>query len=186
MSKLGGLIIKEHGSVENFVGKFDDPMKLSKFKAEIKQLGLTDNEAMLMMKTFDPSHEGHVKHKLFLTLMSEIKFKTQKQQENEAYEKGIQDLCVQWRQRDLNPIDIFEEADVDGTQGVTPFELQQAFKKLMPGETTFQIKKWVSMINLNNDNEITKEQFLNSIRSFYSLNQMSKFSAQYEKKHPRK
>ena len=40
---------------------------------------------------------------------------------------------------------------------MSPFELEQAFKKLMPGETTFQIKKWVDMINLNNDNEITKD-----------------------------
>ena len=86
----------------------------------------------------------------------------------------------------MNPIDIFEEADVDGQDGVSPFELEQAFKKLMPGETTFQIKKWVDMINLNNDNEITKDEFLNSIRCFYSLNQMSKFSTEYEKRHPRK
>ena len=78
MSKLGGLIIKKSGSVEEYIGKFDDPMKLSQFNSEIKNLGLSDNESMLMMKTFDPSHEGHVKHKLFLSLMSDIKFKTQK------------------------------------------------------------------------------------------------------------
>ena len=40
------------------------------------------------------------------------------------------------------------------------------------------------MINLNNDTVVTKEEFLNSIRSFYSLNQMSKFAADYEKRHP--
>lgn len=40
------------------------------------------------------------------------------------------------------------------------------------------------MINLNNDSEITKEEYLNSIRSFYSLAQMNKFSTDYEKKHP--
>jgi Ca2+-binding EF-hand superfamily protein len=55
----------------------------------------------------------------------------------------------------------------------------------MPGETTFQIKKWVSMINLNGDHEVTKEEFLNSIRCFYSLNQMSKFSSDYEKRNPK-
>ena len=54
----------------------------------------------------------------------------------------------------------------------------------MPAETSFQIKKWVAMINLNNDTVITKEEYLNSIRSFYSLTQMSKFSSDYEKKHP--
>lgn len=84
----------------------------------------------------------------------------------------------------LNPIDIFQEADVDGKQGVSVFELEQAFKKLMPGQTNYQVKKWVAMINLNNDSEITKEEYLNSIRSFYSLAQMNKFSTDYEKKHP--
>lgn len=57
----------------------------------------------------------------------------------------------------MNPITIYEQADVDGTEGVSVFELEQAFKKLMPGQTNFQIKKWVSMINLNNDSEITRD-----------------------------
>jgi hypothetical protein len=66
-------------------------------------------------------------------------------------------LCVEWREQKINPIKIFEEADADKKDGVTPIELEQAFKKLMPGETSFQIKKWVGMINLNNDREITRE-----------------------------
>ena len=32
------------------------------------------------MKTFDPSHEGGIKHKVFITLMNEVKFKTEKEQ----------------------------------------------------------------------------------------------------------
>jgi hypothetical protein len=49
----------------------------------------------------------------------------------------------------------------------------------MPDETKFNIKKWVKMINFNNDNQITREEFTNSIRSFYALNQLEKFSADY-------
>ena len=40
----------------------------------------------------------------------------------------------------------------------------------------YQIKKWISIINFNNDNQISKEEYLNSIRGFYTLNQLSKFA----------
>ena len=55
MSKLGGLIIRKHNSVEVFMSKFDDPVKISVFRSELKDFGLSDNETMLMLKTFDPS-----------------------------------------------------------------------------------------------------------------------------------
>jgi len=51
----------------------------------------------------------------------------------------------------------------------------------MPNETKFNIKKWVKIINLNGDREISREEFVNSIRSFYALNQLDKFSSDYEK-----
>lgn len=88
-------------------------------------------------------------------------------------------MCVQWRQKKINPIKIFEQADVDEKDGITPEELQQAFEKLMPNETKFNIKKWVKLINLDNNEEITREQFVNSIRCFYALNQLDKFSSEY-------
>lgn len=55
----------------------------------------------------------------------------------------------------------------------------------MPEETSYQIKKWVNLININNDNDITKEEFISAIRSFYSLQQIDKFSGEYDKMHPK-
>lgn len=52
---------------------------------------------------------------------------------------------------------IFEEADVDGKEGVSSFELEQAFQKILPDQTMYQIKKWVGLINFNHDLQITKE-----------------------------
>jgi hypothetical protein len=42
----------------------------------------------------------------------------------------------------------------------------------------------VSLINLDGNNQITKEEFVSSIRSFYSIQQINKFSTEYEKLHP--
>ncbi len=55
---------------------------------------------------------------------------------------------------------------------MTPLELEEAFKKIMPGETSFQIQKWVRVINFNNDQQISRSEFTNSLRSVFALNQI--------------
>lgn len=55
--------------------------------------------------------------------MSKVKFKSETEQKEEEYEKGIQELCAYWRDHKMNPIVIFEEADVDGKDGISTFEL---------------------------------------------------------------
>lgn len=37
----------------------------------------------------------------------------------------------------MNPIALFEEADEDKKDGISPFELEKAFKKVFPDKTTF-------------------------------------------------
>jgi Ca2+-binding EF-hand superfamily protein len=63
-------------------------------------------------------------------------------------------------------------------------ELEDGLKKLIPDETSFQIRKWVNLINLNGDSEISKEEFVSALRSFYSIQQINNFGTEYEKLHP--
>ena len=63
------LIQRKKVNNESFLSPLPDPIPASKFKSELLSLGMTDNETMLMLKTFDPSHEGNVRHKIFLSLM---------------------------------------------------------------------------------------------------------------------
>jgi hypothetical protein len=65
---------------------------------------------------------------------------------------------------------------VDGREGVSPFELEEGFKKLLPEETPYQIKKWVGLINIDGNNDISREEFVSAIRSFYSLQKIDSFS----------
>lgn len=41
------------------------------------------------MKTFDPGQEGVVKHQLFRSLMEKVKFKSESEQKEDEFEKGI-------------------------------------------------------------------------------------------------
>lgn len=78
---------------------------------------------MILFKMWDPSLSGFIKHEVYLKSMENVKQKDDKQIQNEKYEKGIKELCVIFRDRKINPIDIFESSDVDGTEGISIFEL---------------------------------------------------------------
>ena len=101
---------------------------------------------------WDPGLTGSIRHEVYLKSMKGVKRKNEKEIQYERVEKGVQELCVMFRERKINPITIFEEADVDGRDGVSVVELEDGFTKLFPDETTFTIKKWVSLINQNQDN----------------------------------
>lgn len=88
------------------------------------------------------------------------------------------------RDKKVNPLEMFEQSESDGKDGISILELEDGLRAVLPEETAFQIKKWISLINLDGNNEITKEEFISSIRSFYSIQQINKFSTEYEKLHP--
>ncbi len=81
-----------------------------------------------------------------------------------------------------NPVELFEEADTDKMNGVTPQELEQAFKKAFPKASALQIKKWVGHINYNGDKVIEKDEFINAIAAAYNQKSITGFTEEYKLK----
>lgn len=92
---------------------------------------------MIILKTFDPSYSGLTNHKLITSIMSTTKIKTDKQEEGEEEMKNVNDFCVMFRDKKINPVQVFQEADVDGKDGVSPLELERAFIRVFPDRTPF-------------------------------------------------
>ena len=65
---------------------------------------------MILLKMWDPALKGEVRHEVYLKVMENVKVKNEEDIQNEKFEKGVQELCVIFRDRKLNPIVIFEEA----------------------------------------------------------------------------
>ena len=59
---------------------------------------------------WDPSLTGSIRHEIYLKSMQNVKQKDEKQIQNQKFEKGVQELCVIFRDRKINPIIIFEES----------------------------------------------------------------------------
>lgn len=182
---LGAALTKRKTNIQEWVQELLDPADASDVAGRLRDLGMSDNQTMSLLKMWDPNLTGSISHNPILSSMKDVKKKTEKQIQYDKVEKGVQELCVLFRDRKVNPMAIFEDADTDGEEGVSVLELENAFGRQFPDETGWQVKKWVNLININNDNQITREEYVTALRCFYTLQNINKFSTQYEQLHPK-
>lgn len=90
-------------------------------------------------------------------------------------------LLEYFRDNKVNPMQVFEEADTDNMNGVTPGELETAFKKVLKKAPQLQIKKWVAHINYNHDDIIERNEYINALCAIYSKDQIAGFTGEYLK-----
>ena len=95
---------KKSMRVEGFIKNMLDPVDADDISKQLKDLGMNANQTMSLLKMWDPTLTGSVRHDIYLKSMKDVKRKNQKEIEYEKMEKGISELCVLFRDNKFNPI----------------------------------------------------------------------------------
>jgi len=61
--------MKKKTNKDDFIAKCLNPAPVSQLKEKLKDVGLNSNEIMILLKMWDPSLTGFVKHETFLKSM---------------------------------------------------------------------------------------------------------------------
>lgn len=133
----------------------------------------------MVLSHLDPERQGFISRKVFEAALTTQAGKDDAAKVNEEFEKEMTRLLEQLRDGKINPMKVFEEADTDRLNGVTPAELEQAFRRVLPKIPQLQVKKWVAHINYNQDNVIDVTEYINALSVMYNKDQINGFSTEY-------
>jgi hypothetical protein len=62
-----------------------DPISANEMAQQLKKIGLDRNQTMILLKLWDPSLKGEIRHEVYLKSMENVKQKDEKQIENEKF-----------------------------------------------------------------------------------------------------
>lgn len=67
---------------EDFISNMLDPSKAYDVAQQLKKIGLNVNQTMILLKMWDPSLTGEIRHEVYLRSMDNVKQKDEKQIQN--------------------------------------------------------------------------------------------------------
>ena len=73
--KFAALLKKKNVKMSDFLNRMVDPVPASELMKKLTELTLNANECMILLKMWDPSLKGEIRHEVYLKSMENVKIK---------------------------------------------------------------------------------------------------------------